>query len=106
MWAHRVHKASRLTAVDCLGEGAMQKRVLDIQLMNGPRARDGDGEDGANSSWLDHRAESPVVVDTEPLGEATKDPACLVPFQCAVRVELVFEDPFAGDDVGASRARN
>jgi hypothetical protein len=30
----------------------------------------------------------------------------LVPFQGAVRVELVLEDSFAGDDVGANRMRN
>jgi hypothetical protein len=40
------------------------------------------------------------------LGEATKDSACLVPFQRAIGVELVLEDPFTGDNVGANRARD
>jgi hypothetical protein len=30
----------------------------------------------------------------------------LVPFQGAVRVELVLEDSFAGDNVGANRTRD
>jgi hypothetical protein len=38
------------------------------------------------------------------LGEVIKDPASLVPFQSAIGVELVLEDPFAGDDVRANRA--
>jgi hypothetical protein len=55
---------------------------------------------------LDNRVESLIVVDDGPLGEAAKDPACLVLFQGAVRVELALEDPFAGDDVGANRTRD
>jgi hypothetical protein len=31
-----------------------------------------------------------------------KDLASLVPFQRAVGVELIFENPFAGDDIGAN----
>jgi hypothetical protein len=55
---------------------------------------------------LDYRAEGLIVVDAGPLGEAVKNPASLVPFQGAVGVELVLEDPFAGDDVGANRTRD
>jgi hypothetical protein len=61
---------------------------------------------GANHGRLDHRAEILIVVDDGLLGEVTKDPASLVPFQRAVEVELVLENPFAGDDVGANRTRN
>jgi hypothetical protein len=52
---------------------------------------------------LDNRVESLIVVDVRPLGEAMKDPTSLVPFQSAIEVELVLEDPFADDDVGANR---
>jgi hypothetical protein len=55
---------------------------------------------------LDNRVESLIVVDAGPLGEATKNPASLVPFQCTVGVELVLEDSLAGDDVGANRTRD
>jgi hypothetical protein len=40
------------------------------------------------------------------LGELLKDPVRLVSFQCVIRVELVLEDPFAGDDIRGSRLRN
>jgi hypothetical protein len=47
-----------------------------------------------------------VLVDTGPLGEVVKDPMSLVPLQGAVRVELVLEDLFVGDDIGAKKTRN
>jgi hypothetical protein len=47
-----------------------------------------------------------IVVDTRSLGEAVKDPASLVAFQRAIRVELVLKNPFAGDDVGENEARD
>jgi hypothetical protein len=59
-----------------------------------------------NRGWLDYRAKGLIVVDTGSLGEAAKDLASLVPFQRAVEVELVFENPFAGDDIGANGARD
>jgi hypothetical protein len=40
-----INKASRLTAVDNLSEGSMKKGILDIQLMNRPRTREGQSED-------------------------------------------------------------
>jgi hypothetical protein len=55
--------------------------------------------------WLDHWAEGLIVVDTGPLGEAAKDPTSLVPLHDAVKVELVLEDPFVGDDIGDNRMR-
>jgi hypothetical protein len=54
---------------------------------------------------LNHRAEGLIVVDIRPLGEAAKNPASLVPFQDAIRVKLVLEDPFVGDDAGANMTR-
>jgi hypothetical protein len=35
-----------------------------------------------------------------------KDPPSLILFQCAIGVELVLEDPFSGDDVGANMTRD
>jgi hypothetical protein len=40
------------------------------------------------------------------LGEAVKDLATLVPFQRVVRVELVLENPFVGDNVEANEVRD
>jgi hypothetical protein len=84
----------------------VQERVLYIELMNGPGAGDGQGEHRADGGRLDHRAGGLIVVDAVPLDEAVKNPASLVPFQGAVGVELVLEDPFAGDDVGDNRMRD
>jgi hypothetical protein len=55
---------------------------------------------------LDHRADGLIIVDVGPLGEAAKNPMSIVTFQGAVGVELVLEDPFASDDVGANRMRD
>jgi hypothetical protein len=35
-----------------------------------------------------------------------KDPTSLIPFQGAIRIKLVLEDPFTGDDVGANKTRD
>jgi hypothetical protein len=74
--------------------------------MNRPGAGDGQGEDGVNRGRLDHRAEGLIVVDVGSLGEAAKNPASLVPFQGAVGIELVLENPLASDDVGVNGARD
>jgi hypothetical protein len=59
-----------------------------------------------NGGRLDNWAESLIVVDVGPLGETVKNPTSLVSSQGAVGVELVLEDLFAGDDVGANRMRD
>jgi hypothetical protein len=55
---------------------------------------------------LDNRAENHIVVNAGPLGEAVKNPVSLVLFQATIGVELVPEDPFVGDDVGANKSRD
>jgi hypothetical protein len=84
----------------------MHEHVLHIKLMNWPGVGDGQGEQGADHRWLDHRAEGLIVVDTGSLGEASKNPASLVPLQRAVGVELVPENPFGSDNIGANGARD
>jgi hypothetical protein len=84
----------------------MQERILHIELVNRPGAGDSQGEHGADRGQLDHRAEGLIVVDTGTLGEATKNPANLVPVQGAVGIEHVHENLLAGDDVGANRTRD
>jgi hypothetical protein len=84
----------------------MQEHILHIELMNGPGAGDSQEEHGADRGRLDHRAKGLIVVNAGSLGEAAKDPGSLVPFQIAVRVQLVLQNPFAGVDVGANGARD
>lgn len=54
---------------------------------------------------LDNRAEGLVVVDARLLGEAADDLARFVPSQSPIEVELVFEQPLVGDDIGTRRSR-
>jgi hypothetical protein len=76
-----------------------------IELMNGPRARDSQGEHGVVHCRLDHQAEGLIVVDTGSLGEAAKDPSSLL-FQRVVRAELLLKKPFVSGEVGANGARD
>jgi hypothetical protein len=84
----------------------MQERILHIKLMNQSGMGDDQGEHGVDRGWLDNRDESVIVVDAGPLGEVEKDPRSLVSFQRAVGVELVLENPFTGDDIGANGVRD
>jgi hypothetical protein len=84
----------------------MQEHILHINLMNRSGVGDGQGEHDVDRGRLDHQADGVIVVDAESLGEAMKDPMSLVPFQRAVRVELMLENLFVSDDVGANGARD
>ena len=99
-------EASRLSTVNCLRESPVQEGVLHVQFMNRPAARECQREHGTNCGRLDNWTEGLVEVHAWALGEVAEDPARLVPFQSNISMELVLEDPLAGDDVGERRARN
>jgi hypothetical protein len=101
-----INKTRQLVAVDCLRESTILQHVLHIKQMDRPGIGDSQRKHHADSGRLDHRAEGLIIVDAEPLGKAAKDPTTLVPLHGAVGVELVLEDPFIGDDVGANRMRD
>jgi hypothetical protein len=103
---HRINKSSRLAVVDGLRKGVVQEHIRQIELMNRLGAGDGSGEHGADRGRLDHQAEGLIVIDVGSLGEAVKNPTSLVPFQGAVRIKLMLENPLAGDDVGANGTRD
>jgi hypothetical protein len=84
----------------------MQEHILHINLMNRSGAGDGQGEHDVGRDRLDHQADGVIVVDAESLGEVVKDPMSLVPFQRAIRVELMLENLFISDDVGANGAKD
>jgi len=83
----------------------MKEGILHVELAYGPISRRRDAEDGADRGRLDDGAECLVVVNTGLLGEPADDPACLVPGEGAVGVELVLEQPLASDDVRTRRPR-
>jgi hypothetical protein len=104
--ARGVHEPRGLTAVDGLGEGAVQEGVLDVELVNWPGASEGQREHRADGGRLHNRAEGLIVVDSGALSEDPKNPASLVPLQGTISPPLVCPDPLAGDDVGAGRTRH
>jgi len=85
---------------------AVKEGVLHIQLVDRPLSRGRDAEDDLNGSRLEDGAEGLVVVDAMALGEAVDDSASLVASQGAIGVELMPEDPLAGDHVGVGRMGN
>jgi hypothetical protein len=53
----RIHKASRLAAIDCLSEGAVEKSVLHIELLNRPVMRNNNEEYRAHDGRFHNRPE-------------------------------------------------
>ena len=102
----RIDEARWLLAVDSLLKMSVKKRVLHVQLVDGPGTRSGDAENSPDGCQFDHLAERLVVVDAVLLGEAADDPACLVASESAIGVVLVLEDPLARYDVGTRRTWN
>jgi hypothetical protein len=62
---------------------------------------DSSGEHRAHGGRFHNRDESLVVVDSGALSETPKDLVSLVAIEGPVSAELVRENPFVGDDVGA-----
>jgi hypothetical protein len=79
----------------------MEEGILDIELMNHPIPGERVEEDSANGSKLDDGAKGLVIVHSGALGEALKDPTCLVAVEGAVRCQLLAKEPLAGDHVSA-----
>jgi hypothetical protein len=98
-----INETSGLRTVDHLSESSVKKSIVDVELMHGPITGESNIEDCANSGRLDDGDESLIIVDTRTLGEAVKNPVCLVSIKRPIRVKLVFEYPFAGDDIGERR---
>jgi hypothetical protein len=59
-----------------------------------------------DGTGLHHRVEGLVIVHLETMGEAPQDPMSLVPIQGAIRLQLLLEDPFPGDNISAKEARH
>ena len=89
-----VDEARRLLAVDLLVKIAMEKGILDVELVDGPRPRDGDAEDDADRGRLDDGAKRLVEIDPGLLREPADHPPSLVAGEATISVELVLEDPF------------
>ena len=91
--AASVNKAGRLLAVDLLVKSAMEKSILDVELVNWPRPRDRKAENDADHRRLNNRAECLIKINALLLRITSYHPSRLVPGKVAVRVEFMFEDP-------------
>jgi hypothetical protein len=95
-----------LAAVDSISESAMEEGIFHIKLLNQPVMGDSSGEHRVHGGRFHNRAKSLVVVDSGALSETPKDPTSLVAIEGPINTELVYEDLFASDDVGALRSWN
>jgi hypothetical protein len=84
----------------------MEEGILHIELLNWTVMGDSSGEHHKHGGRFHNRAENLVVVDSGALSETSKDPVSLVAIEISISAELVHEDPFVGDDVGALRSWN
>jgi hypothetical protein len=73
----------------------MEEGIFYVELLNGPGTGDSSGEHHANSGQFHNWVEGLIVVNPEALSETPKDPT-----------ELVRENSFVGDNVGALRLGN
>jgi hypothetical protein len=75
----RVNKVGRLTAIDRLCKSPMEEEILDVQLTNRLRTREGQWENDTESSKLHHWIEHLIVVNPNTLSEALENLADLLP---------------------------
>jgi hypothetical protein len=66
----------------------VEEGILDVELMDRPVLREGEGEDDSNGDKLDEGAEGLIAAHSGTLGEAPKDPTSLVAVKGAVRGHL------------------
>jgi hypothetical protein len=102
----RVSEARGLVAEDRLGEGVVEEGIFYVEVLNGSGTGDSSSEHCAKSDQFYNRAEGLIVVNSGKLSEIPKDPTGLVAIKSPVSMELVREDPLAGDNVGALRSGN
>jgi hypothetical protein len=102
-WIDEIHG---LAAVDSLSEGVMEEGILHIELLNWSVMGDSSGKHRVHDGRFLNRAESLIVIDSVALSETPKDPMSLVAIEGPISAELVCEDPFASDDIGALRSWN
>lgn len=97
----RHHESSWLPSIDVLVDDAMEKGIVDVELVHRPAATRRKGEDGADGRGLDDRAVGFTVVDAGSLCETSDNPSRLVPVEGPIFFVLVAKDPLAADDIGA-----
>uniref|UniRef100_J3N9D8 Uncharacterized protein n=1 Tax=Oryza brachyantha TaxID=4533 RepID=J3N9D8_ORYBR len=85
---------------------SVEESILDVELVDGPVAGDGEAEDDSDDCRLDDGTKSLVVVDAELLQVSANHPTHLEPSKGAICMKLEFENPFASDDINLRETRN
>ena len=84
----------------------MEKSILHIKLMNGPVLRKSQREYHTDSSRLDNRTESLIIINTGALSKTPEDSASLVAIKRPICAELMPKNPLASDHIDAGRPGN
>ena len=84
----------------------MKKRILHVQLVHRPRARERKRKDRAHRSGLHDWAEGLIIINTRPLSEPPENPASFVALQCAISPTLMRPDPLASHHIAIRRTRH
>jgi hypothetical protein len=102
----RINKSRGLLAIDHFIEMTMEEGIFDVKLMNGPSVREGKGENDANGSGFNDRAECLIKVDAGLLRKTADHPTGFMPGKGTIGVILVAKNPFAAHDVGTRWGRD
>lgn len=95
----RIDESGRLLVVDSIIKSAIEESNVDVQLSDRPSTGDSNTKNDSYSRMFDNWAKCLIVVDERPLRVTTDNPTSFVAGQGAIRVELVFEHPFVGDNI-------
>jgi hypothetical protein len=95
-----------LLAVDNIIKSALEEYILDIELVNGLGAGDGNLEKKPDGGGLDNGADYLAIVDARALRVAPNNPSSLAARESAMRVELITKDSLAGNHVCMRWTRN
>lgn len=101
-----INKTGRLLAIDGLVKSVVEKSIFDVELVYWPGARSGNGKDNADGGWFDDRTESFIKINSSLLGVTANNPTCFMASKRAIRVEFVFKNIPAKDDIGTRWARD
>jgi hypothetical protein len=101
MRASKINKTRGLTHINLLLQYTMKKGVLNIKLAKRPPTSNSQSEQQTNSSRLNNRAASILIIKTIPLFESLSNEmrSLLVPLNGAMSMFLYFKNPLGVNDV-------
>lgn len=96
MWGScEINKAEWLFVVHSLVKCVVEEGIIDVELMYGPRARDGNVEHNTNGRGFNNRAKGFIEIDARLLRIAMSNPT-----------GFVLENTLVDEDIGTQRTWN